>query len=496
MTGTPAGETRMVVIGAGPAGMACATRYAEHGGTPIVLEASPHVGGLARSFELWGSSVDLGPHRFFSADPVVNAFWHRHVAGDFVMVPRQTRIFYRQRFFDYPLKPQNALRNLGPARAIAALASYLRVRVLAPRQDGSLERWVAQRFGWRLYRTFFKTYTEKVWGIPCTRIDADWAAQRIQGLTLWKAVRNALAGGRRNTLKTLVDEFAYPTRGNGVFYERQRAAIVAGGGDVRTATPVRRVLVEPAAGSVGRDGAGAARGVGRQRVVGVELTDGTRVPADVVVSSMPITLLVKGLDDVPAPVLAAADRLRFRNTILVYLRVTRPDVFTDQWLYIHDPGLTHGRITNFNNWSAAMMGSRAQTILCLEFWCFDADPIWGEIDEVLIDRARREIDRTGLVRASDVADGHVVRIPRSYPVYERGYQEPLRTVSDHLDTIDGLVAVGRYGSFKYNNQDHSILMGLLAADAIARGERPDLWAINTESTYQEAAESRVLSGGA
>ena len=482
-----AARQRVVVVGAGPAGMACAARYAEHGGAPLVLEASPHVGGLARSFTLWGSSVDLGPHRFFSSDPVVNAYWHRHVAGDYVMVPRQTRIFYRQKFFDYPLKPQNALRNLGPVRAVAALASYLRVRVAPPREDGSLERWVARRFGWRLYRTFFKTYTEKVWGIPCTAIDADWAAQRIQGLTLWKAVRNALAGGRRNTLKTLVDEFAYPTRGNGVFYQRQREAIVAGGGEVRTSTPVRRVLVERAGDGVGR---------GATRVLGVELVDGSRIDADVVVSSMPITLLVKGLDGVPAPVIAAADRLRFRNTILVYLRVTRPEVFTDQWLYIHDPGLAHGRITNFNNWSSAMMGSHEQTILCLEFWCFDQDAIWSESDADLVARARREIGRTGLVVEADVAEGHVVKIPRSYPVYERGYQEPLKTVTDHLDTIEGLVAVGRYGSFKYNNQDHSILMGLLAADAIARGERPHLWDVNTESTYQESAESRVLSPGA
>jgi protoporphyrinogen oxidase len=469
---------RVVVIGAGPAGMACAARYTEHGGTPVVYEASAYVGGLARSFELWGSSVDLGPHRFFSSDPVVNEYWHRHVRGDYVMVPRQTRIYYRRRFFDYPLRPQNALRNLGPVRAVAALASYLRVRLAPPRQDGSLERWVAQRFGWRLYRTFFQTYTEKVWGIPCTAIDADWAAQRIQGLTLWKAVRNALAGGRRNSLKTLVDEFAYPTRGNGVFYQRQREAIVAGGGEVHTSTPVARVVVE------------------HSRVVGVELADGTRTAADVVVSSMPITLLVKGLDGVPERVVAAANQLRFRNTILVYLRVTRREVFTDQWLYIHDPGLAHGRITNFNNWSAAMMGPAAQTILCLEFWCFDMDAIWSETDTQLVDRARSELGRTGLVAEDAAAEGHVVRIPRSYPVYERGYQAPLKIVTDHLDTIEGLVAVGRYGSFKYNNQDHSILMGLLAADAIARGERPDLWAINTESTYQEAAESRVLSRGA
>lgn len=465
---------RTVVIGAGPAGLACATRLAELGHTPLVLEASPHVGGMARSTRLWGHTVDLGPHRFFSADPVVVEFWHRQVGGDHVMVSRRTRILYGGRFFDYPLQARNALRNLGPVRALTAVLSYAAARVRRPRQDGSLEAWITARFGRVLYETFFRTYTEKLWGVSCRRLDADWASQRIQGLTLWGAIRSAIRGNRGNTLKTLVDEFAYPRTGNSFLYERMRANVEAAGGEVRTSQPVRRVLLE--------DGAAA----------GVELADGTTIPADRVISSMPITLLLRGLPDVPDNVRAAADRLRFRNTILVYLRVEGEDLFPDQWLYVHDPSLRHGRITNFRNWSPEIVGDDGETVLCLEFWCFDEDPDWTADDATLIATASAEIVRTGLVVEGAVLDGAVIRIPRCYPVYERGYQQELAVVTDHLDGIAGLAPIGRYGAFKYNNQDHSILMGILAAEAAHGGRDLPLWHVNTESTYQEAAPSEVM----
>ena len=464
----------VVVIGAGPAGLACATRLAELGERPLVLEASPHVGGMARSTELWGHTVDLGPHRFFSADPVVVEFWHRRIGGDHVMVSRRTRILYGGRFFDYPLQARNALANLGPVRALAAVASYAMARLRPPQQDGSLEAWITARFGRVLYETFFRTYTEKLWGVPCRELDADWASQRIQGLTLWGAIRSALRGNRGNTLKTLVDEFAYPRSGNSLLYERMRATVEAAGGEVRTGSPVRRVLVEAG------------------RATGVELADGSVIRADRIVSSMPLTLLLRGLPDVPSDVRAAADRLRFRNTILVYLLVAGEELFPDQWLYVHDPGLRHGRITNFRNWSPDVVGPDGETVLCLEFWCFDEDPDWTADDGALVATAREEVVRTGLVSADRVLDGAVIRIPRCYPVYERGYQEHLAVVTDHLDTIRGLVPIGRYGAFKYNNQDHSILMGILAAEAAAEGRDARLWHVNTESTYQEAAPSEVM----
>ena len=464
----------VVVIGAGPAGLACASTLVEHGTTPTVLEASPYVGGMARSTELWGHTVDLGPHRFFSSDPVVVDFWHRHVAGDHVMVERTTRILYGGRLFDYPLKIGNALANLGPTRATAAVASYLAARVRRTRDLDTLEAWITDRFGRVLFETFFKTYTEKLWGISCTELDADWAAQRIQGLTLWGAIRSALVGNRGNSLKTLVDEFAYPRTGNSLFYERMRSHVEDNGGEVRTESPVRRILMEG------------------NRVTGVGLADGSAIEAEHVVSSMPITLLLKGMPSIPSAVAEAAARLRFRNTILVYLRVEGSDLFPDQWLYVHDETLQHGRVTNFRNWSADLVANENESVLCLEFWCFDEDPVWSEDDATLVARAREEIVRTGLVDEGLIHDGSVIRVPRCYPVYERGYQEPLKVVTDWLDGIEGLTAVGRYGAYKYNNQDHSILMGIMAGESIAAGRPTPLWHINTDSDYQEAAPSSEL----
>ena len=470
----PSNPPEAIVVGAGPAGLAFAARYSEGGGKVTVFESSNDVGGLARSFPLWGANVDLGPHRFFSADPVVNGFWHQHVSGQHVMVDRKTRIFYQSKFFDYPLKAGNALRQLGLLRAIQSLLSYMRAKAFGLQEDGSLERWVAARFGWRLYRTFFKTYTEKVWGIPCSQIDADWAAQRIMGLTLWGAVKNALTSGKRNSLKTLVDQFAYPIDGNGFFYQQQKKAILQNGGQIRLSSPVNRVLVD--------------KGV----AYGVELSDGEVHRADAVISSMPLTTLVTGIEGVPSEVLDASSKLNFRNTILVYLRVEATDIFPDQWLYVHDPALLHGRITNFNNWSPGTRASGEQTILCLEFWCFDDDAIWSEKDETIIALARRELAATGLVEDQLISEGHVIRVGKSYPVYQRGYQQPLAIVEHYVDSIRGLTAIGRYGSFKYNNQDHSILMGILAADGLLSGEVPALWHVNTDSNYQEAADISAL----
>lgn len=464
----------IVVIGAGPAGLACASTLIDAGVRPIVLEASPHVGGMARSTTLWGHTVDLGPHRFFSSDPVVVDFWHRHVAGDHVMVQRTTRILYNGKLFDYPLKVGNALVNLGPLRAVAAVASYIAARLRRSDDLSSLEAWITDRFGRVLFETFFKTYTEKLWGIRCSELDADWAAQRIQGLTLWGAIRSALVGNRGNALKTLVDEFAYPRTGNSLFYERMQQHIEQGGGTLRTESPVRRILM---------DG---------DRVTGVGLADGSDIETRHVISSMPITLLLKGMPAVPTHVTEAAAKLRFRNTILVYLRVKDPQLFPDQWLYVHDQSVLHGRVTNFRNWSPEIVANDEETVLCLEFWCFAEDAIWSEDDAALVRRAREEIVRTELAQDADVREGAVIRIPRCYPVYERGYQEPLKVVTDWLDGIEGLTAIGRYGAFKYNNQDHSILMGIMAGEAIADGRPAPLWDVNTETTYQESASSNSL----
>jgi protoporphyrinogen oxidase len=472
---------RVAVIGAGPAGMTAAYELAKSPGVDVTLfEASPQVGGLAKTIELWGQRVDLGPHRFFSQDTRVNKLWLEVVGRDYSMVRRLTRIFYKNRFFYYPLRPGNALRNLGPVEAAACLLSYGRERVRPTPLDGTFEHWVVNRFGRRLFEIFFKTYSEKLWGISCTELDADFAAQRIKKLSLLEAVKNAFLGGRGNTHKSLVDEFAYPHGGTGTVYERMAAAVSRRGGRVRLSTPIRAV---------------ATRG---GRVVGVDLEDGTFEAYDHVVSSMPLTLLVARLAYVPEAVRRSAETLRFRNTILVYLHVRQTGLFPDNWLYVHSPELRTGRVTNFRNWVPQLYGKEEASILALEYWCNDDEPLWSEDDARLIARATAEIARTGLCPGHAIDAGHVHRIKRCYPIYERGYRARLEPVERHLSSIDGLSVVGRYGAFKYNNQDHSMLMGLLAARSIAAGagRASDLWSVNTDyDAYQEAARASAITAG-
>jgi len=463
---------RVGIIGAGPAGLTAAYQLVKAGAEVTVFEGSSQVGGLARSFELWGHRVDLGPHRFFSMDERVNKLWHEVLGVHYRMVARQTRIYYRRRFFDYPLKIGNVFANLSLLDLVGCLASYVREQ-LAPEQRAdardTFEAWVVHSFGRRLYRMFFKSYSEKLWGIPCTELDADFAAQRIKRFSLGQSVLAALGIGKARH-KTLVDLFGYPTAGSGDLYARMADAIRVGGGSVRLSTPVARVVT-----SAGR-------------ATGLELQDRTTYRADHVISTMPLTLLVKGLDDIPPAIAAAAGQLRFRNTILVYLKVEATELFTDQWLYIHSDDVAVGRITNFRNWVPELYGDQASTVLALEFWCYDEDELWSEADQVLIGRAEQECRRIGILGSSVVSDGHVVRVRRCYPVYARGYRNVLAPVIKYLQSIENLWPIGRYGSFKYNNQDHSILMGLLVADNICNGATHNLWEVNTDyDSYQEAA---------
>jgi protoporphyrinogen oxidase len=460
----------VAVIGAGPAGMTAAYELAKAGVHVTLFEASPRVGGMARTFELWGQKVDLGPHRFFSSDARVNRLWLELIGSDYAMVNRLTRIFYKGKFFHYPLKAFNALENLGLLEAARCVASYGAERVSPTRQDGSFEDWVVSRFGRRLFEIFFKTYSEKLWGITCKELDADFAAQRIKKLSLFEAVKNAVLGGKGNTHKTLVDQFAYPKGGTGEVYERMAEAVRQRGGRVELKAPVKRVLVEGG------------------RASGVELVDGRVERFDHVVSSMPLTQLVDRIDEAPAQARAAAKQLTFRNTILVYLKVDAPELFPDNWLYVHSKELRMGRLTNFRNWVPELYGSERSTIVALEYWCYDQDALWSAKDEELVALATEEFRATGLSKGSPVLAGHVERVPRCYPVYRRGYKDALAPVEAYLRTVQGLTVVGRYGAFKYNNQDHSILMGMLAAENIARGARHDLWTINTDyENYQEEA---------
>jgi protoporphyrinogen oxidase len=321
-----------------------------------------------------------------------------------------------------------------------------------------------------LYETFFRTYSEKLWGIPCGELSADFAAQRINTFSLAAVVKSALSLEDHQRHKTLVDRFAYPLGGTGSVYEKMADRLRDRGGQIHLQAPVRRIMHEGF------------------EVRGIELQDDRVEYFDQVISTMPLTSLVRGLSGVPKDVRAAAESLRFRNTILVYLLVDCDALFADQWLYIHTPQLKMGRVTNFRNWVPQLHGQSPATILAVEYWCDDLDPVWNSPDECLIQLATQELRSTGLINGEPITAGHVVHLPRVYPVYRRGYRQSVERIADYLRDFRGLTPIGRYGTFKYNNQDHSILMGILAAENILGGQDHDLWSVNSDyETYQEGS---------
>lgn len=466
---------KIAVIGAGSAGLTAAYQISKEipSGkvtTLDVYEAGSQVGGLAKSIHLWNQKMDMGPHRFFSHDKSVNSLWLEVVGKDYKMVSRKTRIYYKKKFFDYPLKPANALKNLGFFEAARCMISYLKEKIFPTKETGTFESWVTKRFGKRLYQIFFKTYSEKLWGIKCTELDSDFASQRIKRLSLFEAVKNAILSGKGNVHKTLVDQFAYPAGGTGQVYEKMASAIRRNGGNIYLDTSIHKVI--------------ATSG----KVTGIQLENGESRPYDHVISTMPISLMVSRLQEAPENIKQLALSLKYRNTILVYLRVNHSSLFPDQWLYIHSGDISMGRMTNFRNWIPELYGEEKDSILCLEYWCYFEDPVWQIEDQELIDIARKEVLSTGLVQNASIPEGHVIRIPRSYPVYFRNYKEILKPVQVYLDTIENLHPIGRYGSYKYNNQDHSIFMGILAAENVISNKNNNLWEINTDyDTYQESS---------
>lgn len=466
----------VAIIGAGPAGLTAAFKLSRRGMKVTVYEAGNGVGGMAKTISLWGQRVDLGPHRFFSGDRRVNELWLEAVGKDYSIVSRLTRVYYRKTFFDYPLTVGNALRGLGFVEAIRCILSYMKARLLPERDESTFESWVSNRFGKRLFSIFFKSYSEKLWGISCKELDADFAKQRVKKLSLFEAVKSAVMGNRGTRHKTLQDEFAYPHFGAGLVYERLAEDITKHGGEINLNTRVKAVRPPQVPGG---------------KPV-LELEEGGQLTFDHVVSTMPISVLVERMGASEA-IRQHARALKFRNTILVYLRIEGPSPFPDQWIYVHAPDLQTGRITNFRNWVPGITKGQKDAILCLEYWCYDQDEIWVRDELSLVKLATDEVYKTSLVPAGSVKAGKVVRVPNCYPVYATGYRAHLAPIEQYLSAQDGLSVIGRYGAFKYNNQDHSILMGLLAAENIADGKQHNLWAINTDYEYHES--SRITSTG-
>jgi protoporphyrinogen oxidase len=464
----------VVVVGAGPAGLTAAYELGKQGHPAIVLEASDVVGGISRTVERDGWRFDIGGHRFFTKVPEVEALWHEILPDEeFLLRPRMSRIYYRGKLFDYPLKAGNALRSLGLLEAVRCVLSYALVRVRPPKDQTNFEGWVAARFGWRLYRIFFKTYTEKVWGVDATEIQADWAAQRIKNLSLLSAVTNALLPKRnQKEIASLIEEFQYPKLGPGLMWERCAEHVQDLGGGLLLDAPVTRIE---------RDAGGAT-------TVEASTPDGPlRIEAADVVSSMPISDLVRAFDP-PAPteVVAAADDLRYRDFLTVALVVPETFSFPDNWIYIHSPEVRVGRVQNFGSWSPYLVKD-GRTCLGLEYFVNEGDGTWTLPDDELVALATKEITALGLVTGDVVEAGYVVRQPKAYPVYDEHYKRNVDVIRRWLEAaVPNVHPVGRNGMHRYNNADHSMLTAMLTAKNIVAGERlHDIWSVNVEEDYHE-----------
>ncbi len=441
------------------------------------------VGGIARTESYKGFHFDIGGHRFFTKSAVVNALWEEILGDELLKRPRLSRIYYRRRYFDYPPRLWNSLKGLGPAESVRVVSSYLRWQLAPHRTVESFEQWVTNAFGRRLFQIFFEAYTEKVWGVSCSELRAEWAAQRIRGLSLRSVIRNMLMQPR-NQVKSLIGEFRYPRLGPGMLWRAVCREVERRQGEVRLNEEVKTIR---RAGS---------------RITGVVLRgpDGTReVLARAVISSMPITELMMRLDPPPpAEILCRTGRLRHRDFLTVCLIVDQARLFPDNWIYVHEPGVKVARIQNFKNWSPAMVPDPAKTSLGLEYFCQEGDALWSLPDAALVALAGRELEQIGLVAAARIIDGCVFRVAKAYPVYDSSYAADLAVVRAWCDGFDNLQTVGRNGLHRYNNQDHSMLTGFYAVRRLLFGEPHDLWRINAEQDYleEEAAEREPLPGGA
>lgn len=462
----------LAVLGAGPAGL-CAALEAQQGGARVrVFEKDPvRVGGLSQTAEYRGYRFDIGGHRFFSKNPDIEALWTELLGDELLHVPRSSRIYYGGRFYDYPLKPWNALRNLGALEAARCLLSFAWARLHPQVPVRSFEDWVVNQFGRRLFEIFFKTYTEKVWGESCQDISADWAAQRIKGLSLGSAVLSALGwSGGGSQIKTLVDQFRYPRLGPGQMWEAAADRLRLAGGEL---------LMGHGVTALNR----GYRGVTSVRAGGHEFG------CDAVISSIPIKHLIRALHPAAPPEVAhAAQALRYRDFLTVVLLLKDRNYFPDNWIYIHEPDVKVGRIQNYKNWSAAMVPDPATTALGLEYFCFRGDGLWQMSEEQLVDLARREIQQLGLARPEDFLGGTVVRMPKAYPVYDHDYRHKVALIRAWLEEhVPNLQLVGRNGMHRYNNQDHAMLTGIFAArNALGLGSY-DLWKVNEDAEYLEEA---------
>ena len=482
-------KTKVAIIGAGPAGLTAGYLLSKEDLGVVVLEADPvYVGGISRTVTYKGFHFDIGGHRFFSKSKAVEDLWTEILPNDMLVRARSSRIFYGGKFFSYPLKPFEALVKLGVFKSTLCVLSWLKARLFPVRNPRNFEEWVSNQFGKRLFNTFFKSYTEKVWGMSCREISADWAAQRIRGLSLGSAIKNALIpqrynGDRSKVIKTLIHSFRYPRRGPGMMWEVCAEKMKALGSKLEMGCRVTRCSYDEVSGAWT-----------------VEYKNGQgdlhAIEAEHIISSAPMRELVCGLSPtVSERTKRAAESLKYRDFITVMLILKDRQMFDDNWIYIHDPSVKVGRVQNFRSWSPEMVPEPDKVCYGLEYFCFEGDNLWDASDDDLIALAKKEVAQIGLIAAEDVVDARVVRQPKAYPVYDEDYRDNIAAIRLDLEgSYPTLHMVGRNGMHKYNNQDHAMMTAMLTARNILAGQRLyDVWTVNEDAQYHEAGEAGVQS---
>ena len=456
----------LIVVGAGPAGLTAGKKATDLGLKVLIVDSDLQVGGISKTVWKDGFGFDLGGHRFFTKVKSVEDFWGSILdSSDFLDRPRKSRIFYNNNFFDYPLKPFNALFGLGFFETIRCILSYVWVRIKPPKDQTNFEGWVAARFGWRLYNIFFKTYTEKVWGISATKIQSDWAAQRIKSLSLAKAVLNAFGiGNRKEVVTTLIDTFKYPRKGPGMLWEKCSQIIQRDGGVLKLNEKVKSIEFDQTY---------------------TVATNVNSYKSSYVISTLPINQLpvVMGCDE--PKILEAAEKLKHRDFLIVAIVLDDTNVFDDNWIYIHSPDVKVGRIQNFKSWSPELV-REGYACLGLEYFVSEGDSTWEMTDFDLINFAKSELIKLKLVSKDQLRSGYVVKVPKAYPVYDENYQESLELIKSWVNSnLAQFATVGRNGMHRYNNQDHSMLTAMLAVENLFLGKNHDLWSVNVEEEYHE-----------
>jgi len=467
------GVMNIIIAGAGPAGLTAAYEACKKGLNPVIFEKEQEVGGISKTVNYKDYLFDIGGHRFFTKYDDVKKIWNEILGDDFLIRPRLSRIYYNNRFFYYPLKPLNALKNLGLFNSISVMLSYVLSQIRPYKNVKNFEEWISNKFGKKLFNIFFKTYTEKVWGISCREIQADWAAQRIKSLSLGKAILNSIGFLGKGRVTTLIDEFQYPRKGPGQMWNTAKKLIEEKGGKVELNTSVIRIIRKDdkiVSALVKNNGS-------LQEVSGTHF-----------LSTIPLRELVQSIEPAPPDkVLKAAQELKYRDFFTVGLIIDKPSIFPDNWIYIHSPEVRVGRIQNFKNWSPEMVPDPQMTTLGLEYFCFDTDEIWKKDDEELIEMGKKEAAQLKFASTEQIQDGLVIRSPKTYPIYDEGYRERIEVIQNYLLSIKNLQTIGRNGLHRYNNQDHSMLSAMFAIRNIL-GEKCSVWDINIDDEYHETIE--------